>query len=606
MPNLFDDITPSSPVQTPATAAAAPARNLFDDITPHPSTFHVEPQKAPATLGDRVEAGEAGILKGAAYLATSLPDAAANAGNILAAGAGAAQGAYNRLTTGGTQPGRTPAGLYHFISPDGADTFSKNPPPPGSKPAPVYPDAPTVPTMSVSPVGGALTDLMDKSDVTSTQPNRPDDPASRYIAAAASVVPGVAAGGGGVGGMTRALMATAPAAAGAQYLTDKGAPPSAGIGLQLVSALMGGRGKGAAVDPMQESALKAAQEHGLVFPPATTNPTRSNRALETLASKTGVTQNASVINQPIVNDMTREQIGLPPGGRITPQDFKDASTKAAQGYDALRGYGQISTPKNFSSSLDKAISQNMGAARLSAKLGDSTLNDIVGDFRGLKSFDAGDAMDAISEVRDKASAAFRAGNANVGKAYRAVGGVLEDAIGQHLQNSPNPNDWDLLQNYQKSRQTFAQIATAEEATNANSGNVIAKKLGQALAGKPYQGNMSVIAKAEAQAPRAFAEPTTSPGVSHLGAGAALLGGIEAARLAHEYLPHGGTAAAMGLGAAAAVPAARALSRAYLLGKPDGLLPTGQTNVIPRRLGQVLPGTVAGAYGALEAQRGSGQ
>jgi hypothetical protein len=602
MPNAFDDITPEVGA-VPSVQASAPTANAFDDITPPPPP--VPKQRPPATAADRVEAGEAGILKGTAYLATSIPDAIANAGNLVAAGAGGAQALYNRFTTGGEQPTRTPGGLYHFISADGVDTFSKNPPPAGSKPVPIAPDAPTVPTYGVSPVGGALTDLMDKNSVTSTQPNRPDDPASRYLAAAGSVVPGVLSGGAGVGGTARALAATAPAAVGAQYLGDKGYSPSAGIALQLASALMGGRGQGKAVDPVQEAAISAAQEHGLVFPPATTNPTPGNKALETLSGKFNTTQNASVVNQPIVNDMVREQIGLPAGGRLTQADYAQAKAQAAPGYDALRGYGQITAPPNFASALDKAVSQNMGAARMSSSLGNSTLSSIVGDFRNLKSFDSSDAMDAISEVRDKASEAFRQGNSNLGKAYRGVGSALEDAIGKHLQNSPNPNDWDLLQNYQTSRQRFAQIATAEDATNANTGNVVAKKLATALGGTPYTGNMNTIAAAEGQAPRAFAEPTTSPGVSHLGAGAALLGGVEAARLAHEYLPQGGNAAAIGLGAAAAVPAARVLARAYLLGKPNGMLPTGQSNVIPRRPGQLLPGTIAGAYTGLEGEQGPG-
>jgi hypothetical protein len=600
----FDDIAPAGGMQTSAQPAAAQATgNAFDDITPPPPPI---PEPRPgATAADRVQAGEAGFLKGAAYLATSIPDTVANAGNLVAAGAGGAQALYNNLTTGGAQPERTPQGLYHFIAPNGADTYSRNPPPPGSKPAPVYPSAPTVPTMGVSPVGAALTGVMDKNDITSTQPNRPDDAVSRYIAAATSVVPGVLSGGGGVGQGVRSLLATAPAAAGAQYLNDKGATPSAGIALQLASALLGGRGQGKAVDPVQEATINAAQEHGLVFPPATTNPTGGNKALETISGKTNVTQNASVQNQPIVNSMVRQQIGLAEGGALQPADFKQAKIQAAPGYDALRGYGQITAPANFSTSLDQAISQNMGAARMSAKLGDNTLTNIVNDFKGLKSFDSSDAMDAIAEVRDKASAAFQSGNSNLGKAYRQVGGVLEDAVGQHLQNSANPNDWDLLQNYQDSRRTFAQIATAEEATNPNTGNVVAKKLGQALGGTPYTGNMTTIARAEGLAPRAFAEPTTSPGVSHLGAWGALVGGMEAARLAHEYLPQGGNAAAIGLGAAAAVPAARMLSRAYLLGNPNGMLPTGQSNVIARRPGTVLPGMVAGAYTGLEGQQGPG-
>src|SRR5690242_2863682 len=155
-----------------------------------PSSVSTSSPPLPApTFADRQQATEAGFLRGAAYLATSLPDAVANAQNLERAGLGTlisfARSSQEQSTL------RTPGGLYHYMTPEGIERLSKDPPPPGATPVMLqHPGA--IPswleaTDGVSPVGGALTSLMDRSAITTTQPVRPDDPVSRYLSIAGSV-----------------------------------------------------------------------------------------------------------------------------------------------------------------------------------------------------------------------------------------------------------------------------------------------------------------------------------------------------------------------------------------------------------------------------------
>jgi hypothetical protein len=118
--------------------------------------------------------------------------------------------------------------------------------------------------------------------------------------------------------------------------------------------------------------------------------------------------------------------------------------------------------------------------------------------------------------------------------------------------------------------------------------VVASKLIAALnKGEPLSGNLKFAAQAAAQAPLAFKEPTSSA-ANHLGFWGSILGAGEATRMLPENWEHGVLAA---IGAAAAVPAARAGARAYVLGP-------GQAGALPRSKVPILNApTVSGAYAA---------
>lgn len=520
----------------------------------------------PVTAQDRAHAAEGGVLGGLAYMATAIPDAVANVYNLGKAGLGAG---YQAVTG---KPGW-----------DVGEPF---------------------------PVGRALTRLMDKSALTSTQAPRPDDTASRYLNTAGNVAGGV------VGGNATGVLAGAPSATAAQLVRSLaiGTPgavagraiaenkpfqsESANNTAAILAQALGTAGTGALLRPRGEvlpenqiknDAITAGQKLGYQFPPATTNPTGANIARETIGGKSSVNDKLSLNNQSITNEGARQDMGVAPGkgGAITDLEIATAKANAAPGYDALRGAGQINAPANFSQRLDSALARQSGAGRLSGKLADSDLANIVDELKGKSSFDAGDAMDAISALRDKASGAYRSGNAQAGAAYKGVSKVIEDAIDSHL-SSQGGAAADTMVNFRDSRQKFAIINSVEDNRNVTTGNVLAQKLAAALKKGDYlSGNIKTAGEAAGQAPKAFAEPTKTTG-NHLGLLGALVGGGELTRLLPESWEHAGLGT---LAATAAVPAARAGMRAYIAGP-------GQANVLPRTTVPILnPNVLGGAYGA---------
>lgn len=527
----------------------------------------------PATATDRAHAAEGGILGGLAYTATAIPDAVANVYNLGKAGLGAG---YQAVTG---KPGW-----------DVADPF---------------------------PIGRWLTSKMDKNELTSTQAPRPDDTASRYLNTAGNVAGGVI-GGNATGVLTGAPSATAaqlvrslavgtPGALAGRYIAESKPFQSdtANNTAAILAQALGTYGTGALLRPrgdllpenqVKNDAVTQGQEAGHEFPPATTNPTGKNIALETVAGKTNVGQHMAINNQKVTNEGARQDIGLPPGkgGAITDLELATAKANAAPGYDALRGAGQITAPKDFTQKLDAALSKQSGAGALSGKLADSGLAGIVDDLKGKSTFDAGNAMDAIQALRDKASAAYRAGESQAGAAYKGVSKVLEDAIESDL-TSRGGASTDLVNAFKDSRQKFAIIHSVEDNRNVTTGNVLAQKLAAALKKGDYlSGNLETSGRAAGQAPQAFAEPTKTAG-NHLGLAGALMGGGALAEMMPESLRHMGVG---GVALAAAYPSARWLTRQYIQGP-------GQANALPRTTVPIAnPTVLGGAYaaGAANANR----
>lgn len=552
---LYDDLV-AAPV-VPGNLAQANQANPYADLAePVPAPKKAAP---PVTAADRIQAAEGGIFKGGAYLAGLVPDALANVVNL-----GRAAGGYVASKVNG---GHIP----DWADPDQGGAWA--------------------PSMEPNPVGGALVKALDKSPITTTQPNRPDDTASRYLNTAGSVVPGVLTGSeGSIPATLKGLAAAVPSAAAGQYVAEAkpfesdAANTAASTLAQALTTAAIPRGRVAANTPMTDT-VKAAQEADFQFPPATTNPTAVNRGLESVAGKVSVQQHAAINNQEVTNNQGRAAMGVPAGkGPITEAEIADAKTAAAPGYDALRAAGTITAPPTFAKSLDAAISRMSGASKLAPSLKNTQLESLVSELKKNGSFDAGDAMDTIAELRDKASQAYRQGDASAGKAYRNVSGVLEDAIHSDLAKR---GQGDLVANFQNSRQQFARIATVEENLNATTGNLQAQKLASALKRGDYLGPdgdpLKVTAQAAGVAPRAFVEPTSSP-ASHLGVTEMLAGALLGGGMGHE----GGHA---GLGAAAlaaGIPAARYGARVAALTWP------GQSNVLPTTRAPLPASRLAGA------------
>lgn len=242
----------------------------------------------------------------------------------------------------------------------------------------------------------------------------------------------------------------------------------------------------------KQATLEASQAAGYVVPPATTNPSVTNKILESVGGKTGIAQDARAVNEGVTNKLAAKALGLEEDTAITPELLKSIRAEAAAPNRSIRGTGTIQTDAAFQEGIDSVLSKFKSAGGVSDKLAQTEVKDIAESFN--KTFPASDAVDAVQVLRDRASAAYAKGDSETGKGLRALSKVLEDQIERHL-GGLGEDGADLLKRFRDGRQLMAKTFSVESALNPQTGSVSAAKLaGQLTKGKPLSGPLRTAAQ----------------------------------------------------------------------------------------------------------------
>lgn len=284
--------------------------------------------------------------------------------------------------------------------------------------------------------------------------------------------------------------------------------------------------------------LAAGRAAGYVVPPATTNPTVGNKVLESIGGKIATAQDAAIQNQGVTNRLARSSLGLSDDTELSRGALDTLRKQASGAYQEIRNAGQIKADPQFSSDLAAITAKYRGAAKDFPDLAKTDVADIVKSVEKSE-FSADSAVDAISILRDKADAAYAAGDKGLGKAYKSVSSALESVIERNLQAQ---GATDALKRFRDARQLIAKTYSVEKALNEGSGNVNAVKLAQQLArGKPLSGPLKTAASFGEAFPKASREILDSGSVRNtdviLGAGTAALS-REPSYLLYPFLRQG--------------------------------------------------------------------
>lgn len=327
--------------------------------------------------------------------------------------------------------------------------------------------------------------------------------------------------------------------------------------------------------------LKRAREAGAVVPPSSVNPTFMNRLAESIPGKTAVAQEASNINQTrFVEPLARRAIGLPEGTPLTAEATRAVRTKAyQQGYLPVAQIGEVATDANFGAALDSIGAKYTGAA---SSFPAAVRNDVRNLVESLKvpKFQSADALQMSQILRDEASAAYRAGDAEIGAAKRAASRAIEDQIERSLASGGKASG-QILQGFRDARELMAKSHSVENAIREGTGTIDARALARQLqSGEPLSGDLATIARFANTFEKANQRPgqVAGPGVHNLRtlSGAGVGGGVGA-------VVGGPLGAAVGGAASVVIPPA---IREYLL----------SAGVQERLLRRVAPNAKAAAQG----------
>lgn len=338
-----------------------------------------------------------------------------------------------------------------------------------------------------------------------------------------------------------------------------------------------------AANSERDAALVAGQKEGYVVPPASTNPTLTNRALEGVAGKINVQQATSIKNQQITNSLARRALDLPPDTPLNSDTMGALRAKAGQGYEAVKGAGTINISTGYADELGKITAS---ADKINADLPNyrsgagQQVADLVSSLKPPNgTMDAGTAVELSKDLRYNANsnalAARRTGDPALRTLSRAQGQAaeaVENEVERHLRSQ---GKGDLADAWDDSRRTIAKTYSVENALDG-AGNVDASKLAkQSLKGKPLSPELQTAADFSNAFPKSTkvgASKESMPGISPLD----VFAGTGIGETAHAA----GASPLASITSGVAVPAARIAARSLATS------PVGQRMAVPPYLSRL--------------------
>ena len=336
----------------------------------------------------------------------------------------------------------------------------------------------------------------------------------------------------------------------------------------------------AAENATREATLSAGKQAGYVVAPSNANPNAWNRLLQGLAGKTATGQRAAMLNQKTTNKLAREALGLSPDAELSPEVLAGVRKQAGQAYESLRQFDEIALDEQYMDDVLEAVKPYMDTVKEFPDLANKEIGDVVQMVNRDKV--SGNGLIAVTKrLREKADAAYRAGEKDTGKFFKGVSDAMEGAAERHLAAS---GDEAATEGFRNARQLIAKTYSVENSLNPSTGNIVASKLAaQFKKGKPLSGELKEIGKFSGAFPRETQEVANSswlqmPGPSPL-----------------DYIA--GLASLVGSGGnplAASTVVARPMAQALLTSKPYQAAMTTPSHA---------PGAVAKALRAATGSRG---
>lgn len=342
----------------------------------------------------------------------------------------------------------------------------------------------------------------------------------------------------------------------------------------------------AALPPQTRQVVSEAREAGYTIPPSQTNPSLTNKLVESLSGKIKTNQAAAQKNQEVTNNLAKKALGIPQDQPLSEATLKAIRTNAGKAYDDIRGIGNVVPEQKFFDKLDEITKPYVEAAK---GFPEARPNPIIDEINALKSksFPASAGVDKVMELREAADTAYASGNKALGASYKKAAAAIEDALDAQAQKSSALSP-DVLKNFRESRKLIAKTYSIQRALNDASGNVVATNLAAQLKrGAPLESELRTIARTAQAFPKSVQsldQMAQNLPLSPLDIGTALLG--------YGTLGPAGTAGLI------ARPLARTtiLSQPYqaTLGRPGGLFSLLPSTSSPTEL--TLGGLLGTQYG----------
>lgn len=276
---------------------------------------------------------------------------------------------------------------------------------------------------------------------------------------------------------------------------------------------------------VSDQILSKARQAGYVVPPATTNPSLFNKAVEGVAGKANVAQAASVRNQVITNGLARRALGLPEDAPLTSDTLDELRSEAGKTYGKIENAGTINVDPQYHADISELTKSSTKINKDFPSYQSGPQAEIKRLAESLRpandTMDAGTAVELSKDLRFNANAnesmAMRTGDPSakaMSRAQRDAAEAIEDQVQRHLTANGQP---ELAGEWNQARTQIAKSYTVQKALDG-AGNVDATKLGKALKNKNYNDELQTagdFANAFPKAARVLPGKESMPGMSPL-------------------------------------------------------------------------------------------
>lgn len=322
-------------------------------------------------------------------------------------------------------------------------------------------------------------------------------------------------------------------------------------------------------DPSVTNVTRELHEKGISLPPSRMEGTGPARALEGIAGGKTVEQTLAIKNQPVFQNLIREELRLPKDVDLTPEVLtNNVKHWVAKGYDPVTQVPFVGIGGKFRQAMADIVRDFGGGNSFPRVQGNNPVKNLVDDYlfdknhRYLKYYTGEDAVARIKLLREEATAAFKNNDPTMGHVKRRIADAIEENIELTLKASPRYKDSNLLQNFQQARSEIAKSYAVEKMLVDKSTGVIDPRKAHALLqfGTPLTGNLRTVAQAGSPMYGPSTNPPTKGSPLPFDLGNLWMGGGLGA-MANYVTGHPGMAAGM-----AALPVARIGAR-HLVASP---------------------------------------
>jgi len=281
-------------------------------------------------------------------------------------------------------------------------------------------------------------------------------------------------------------------------------------GVQAAASKVAAAGQKILADAPSREIIAAGQAEGLKFIPSTVNPTRAAKMAETFIGKNNVENAISLENQPIIQRMVREDIGLPEGTHLVGNVFDDAAEAAAGPYREAATVGRVAVDEGLIGDIENLTWAQKYSPEVKAAAKVEAVDDLTRRLRAVKSMTGEETVALIKDYRKKATDMHN--KSKMGAADETSGAMAEayDNAARAMENFLERNSpADLVPRLREARTKIAKIRDYERATDLATGTVDINSpsiVNRATEGKPLSGKMDTLAKVAALSKRSVKTP----------------------------------------------------------------------------------------------------